>query len=338
MFEGIQRVVTNLIGTDDKRKHDYGSLEEIKRRSRNGKFVNGHGINRSTDHSRLTRAKRRRIMMNEINKYDGKVNKPRHDVKHQNYMISKSARKNNKTSRILNAIKSVFSNEDQTLMSMATVDLNSIVSNDKKGTNEDEYIKRKILRSNAFKKKVTELDYNKKLIGELRKSKQNIGSTNILEDDLNEDRYKLLYRKYQSMKDKLSKTEEELNSIKETLRYSQEMNALLQEALDNANIDDTYLKSRRDIKNLQKENVLPERELSPSPRRTVNPLFTSSPVRKPNLNQKNSKNNEINDSPTKDISNFYNKYPRLPETELLAQDKVEPSLSPVRIDYSRYSS
>ncbi|KAL3230850.1 NAP1-binding protein [Nakaseomyces bracarensis] len=337
MFEEIHRVVSRLIGNNDRRKHDYGSLDEIKRRSRKGRLIDRNSINKSGDSSRLTRAKRRRLMVGETNRHEGKVNKPSLNKKYYNPEYQQKERQRSRSSNIFKAIKSVFSNEDQTLMSMASVDLNNIANIHHAGINDNEYIKKRILKSEAFKKKVTELDYNKKLIGELRKSRQPKRNNEIFEEDINEDRYKLLYRKYQYVRDKLTNTEDELKSVKETLRYSQEMNVLLQEALDKANIDDAYLKSRRDIKNLQKENVLPERELSPSPRRTVNPLFTSSPVRRPIAAHKGD-TDDVVDSPTKDISNFYNKYPKLPETELLAQDKVDPSLSPVRIDYSRYSS
>ena len=72
----------------------------------------------------------------------------------------------------------------------------------------------------------------------------------------------------------------QLKKLQREFKFSQEKNILFKKLLDDAQIDRSYLKSRRDIRNLEKCNVKPQQELPPSPQRKVSPLVTSSPIRK----------------------------------------------------------
>lgn len=72
----------------------------------------------------------------------------------------------------------------------------------------------------------------------------------------------------------------QLKKLQREFKFSQEKNILFEKLLDDAQIDRSYLKSRRDIRNLEKYNVKPQQELPPSPQRKVSPLVTSSPIRK----------------------------------------------------------
>ncbi|CCF56340.1 hypothetical protein KAFR_0B00400 [Kazachstania africana CBS 2517] len=99
------------------------------------------------------------------------------------------------------------------------------------------------------------------------------------------------------------------------LKFTQTKNELLQKALDEAKIDRSYVKSRRDIRNLEKENLKPHIELPPSPQRKVNPLVTSSPIRRSSFDHLE---NEIAPPPK---LNFSAKYPSLPHAETQSQDQ-----------------
>ncbi|CCD26922.1 Csa1p NDAI_0J00300 [Naumovozyma dairenensis CBS 421] len=73
-----------------------------------------------------------------------------------------------------------------------------------------------------------------------------------------------------------------INGLVRDLKFAQERNALYQTLLDESNIDGGYVKSRRDMKNIEKDNIKPQmqdQQLLLSPRRALNPLVTSSPLR-----------------------------------------------------------
>lgn len=71
----------------------------------------------------------------------------------------------------------------------------------------------------------------------------------------------------------------EIALLKKKLQYSKEKNTLYKSMLDDANINTKFMKSRRHIHNLVKENVKPQDKLPPSPERKLQPLLTSSPIR-----------------------------------------------------------
>ena len=119
-----------------------------------------------------------------------------------------------------------------------------------------------------------------------------------------------------TLKNKVSQLESQLRNANEDLKFAREKNTLFERLLDEANIDRSYVKSRRDIRNLEKHNIKPRDELPPSPERKVNPLVTSSPIRRLSGGADNIEGRNLNLAPPQ--INFYSKYPTIPRTESLA--------------------
>ncbi|CAB4253918.1 hypothetical protein, no similarity [Maudiozyma barnettii] len=116
-----------------------------------------------------------------------------------------------------------------------------------------------------------------------------------------------------SLSSKVNLLQRQLNAVSEDLKFAKEKNALFEKLLDDANVDRSYVKSRRDIRNLEKRNIKPQDELPPSPERKVNPLVTSSPIHRVSTDHTESRNLKL--APPK--INFYSKYPTIPRTESL---------------------
>lgn len=132
-----------------------------------------------------------------------------------------------------------------------------------------------------------------------------------------------------SLKSKVTRLQRELQDANEDLKFAREKNTLFEKLLDEANVDRSYVKSRRDIRNLEKHNIKPRDELPPSPERKVNPLVTSSPIRR--LSGSGAGAGDHNDARNLNLAppqiNFYSKYPTIPRTESLAMasDAAEPN-------------
>ena len=118
-----------------------------------------------------------------------------------------------------------------------------------------------------------------------------------------------------NLSNRVNLLQRQLRAANEDLKFAKEKNVLFEKLLDDANIDRSYVKSRRDIRNLEKHNIKPQDELPPSPERKVNPLVTSSPIHRLNNNDQTD-NAKLNLAPPK--INFYSKYPTIPQTESLA--------------------
>lgn len=118
-----------------------------------------------------------------------------------------------------------------------------------------------------------------------------------------------------NLSNRVTLLQRQLRAANEDLKFAKEKNVLFEKLLDDANIDRSYVKSRRDIRNLEKYNIKPQDELPPSPERKVNPLVTSSPIHRLNNNDQTD-NTKLNLAPPK--INFYSKYPTIPQTESLA--------------------
>lgn len=209
-----------------------------------------------------------------------------------------------------------------------------------------------VIANERFKKKLLERRYEKHMLDELRRGrrmhKRGRSSGRGVADDVplyertinHVDEVILLRKKIDELEQRLSDTIEELVITKKKLEFSQEKNALLEELFDDGNMETEYVKSRRHMANLQNSSRKPElKQLprSPSPVLHVNPMFTSSPIRATTTTATEGQQD-----------NFYEKYPRIPETENLANyrsptpangnDHNDTSLSPVRVDYSKYSN
>lgn len=203
----------------------------------------------------------------------------------------------------------------------------------------------RLMTSEKFKKKILERKYEEQLLDQLRRGRplQRRSRHGIEKKSLNvADEVILLRRKIEELETKLACSREELVITRQKLAFSEEKITLLEDLFGDGNMETEYVKSRRHIPNLQNSERKPElKELpnSPSPVLNINPSFTSSPIRGgiPDYQERNFLGND----------KFYEKYPTIPKTAKLGSlsssrsknmDKSnEDSLSPVRIDYSKYS-
>ncbi|CCK71050.1 Csa1p KNAG_0F03860 [Huiozyma naganishii CBS 8797] len=107
----------------------------------------------------------------------------------------------------------------------------------------------------------------------------------------------------------------QLVSTRNKLRYAREKNTLYQKLLDDADVDTTYVKSKRRIQNLQPPAAQQEKDtvktLPPSPKRPVAPLVTSSPIRTKQAS-KPGRSNLVENPP---LMSDYHKFKSLPTTE-----------------------
>lgn len=325
MLESVQRFIGDVLGygASDPRKAEYGTLDDIK-------------LNRDTGYGRADRTRLRRRRAVAGNGVDTKINKQRAKSKDRVRKPSTTRREPGKMRKLLHSLKNVFSTEEQDLdlMQRACGNTNAMLpasarKGPRSGPEERRKLRDRIVRSDAFKRKLLEIKYDDHMLEQLRRGRSKSRGASAVTEPLEEDRVLLLQKQLQEMRAKLQGTEKELQITQKKLKFAQEKNTLLESLLDDANIDSEYVKSRRDIKNLQRENLKPDAELPPSPRRSVNPLFTSSPVRNPS----SAVHHEQEAS-----KNFYSKYPKIPETESLVQGRSRTSLSPIRIDYSKYSA
>lgn len=311
----------------DPRKRDFGDLDEVKRRRRQGQSP-------MRQRSRVKLGGRGKIQTNANFAGNGSRRMPRKER-----MIRSSDRTRRSVPRrdsagslktLWKSLKTFFSKEDQdlNLMQRACTNLDAVVTPSKSvsGSEERRQLRERIARSEAFKRKVLQVKYDSEMLKELRVGRaRSRGDESASAHNLTDDQVTLLQKKISSLENRLKNSQEDLRITQKRLKFANEKNALLESLLDDANIDREYVKSRRDIKNIQRDNLIPETDLPPSPRRTVNPLYTSSPMR-----------TGSKDEPAASTE-FYNKYPKIPETEVLAKNHRSDSLSPIRIDYSKYS-
>lgn len=213
----------------------------------------------------------------------------------------------------------------------------------------------RLVVNERFKKKLLERKYERNMLNELRRGRQPYRRNREHQPSVNSpinhaDEVILLRKKLDELEQRLSDAVEELVITKKKLEFVQQKNNLLEELFDDGKMETEYVKSRRNITNLQNSERKPElKQLprSPSPVLHVDPMFTSSPIR--------ATNNILGEGSPQHVQqhdNFYEKYPRIPKTERLDnyrsslanheddyQDRhAENSLSPVRVDYSKYSS
>ncbi|EDO18369.1 hypothetical protein Kpol_1013p41 [Vanderwaltozyma polyspora DSM 70294] len=378
MLDSLKGFVDDFFGKgnqdydeDDGRKRDYGELSELRDRRKRRRAVAAKERNRMLrmkrgdpgvadeiySRSRGSRVQHRSLeggvhkprnsdsasASSAANNYNGGTRRRQYREVSPEFVTGVPPRNNGRLRTLVNSIKSVFSNDTQELnmMQRASENLNVLVPVSPALSEREErmLIQDRIIRSEVFRKKLMEKRHDDVLLEQLKRGRSKtvdtpgyVSSSNL---NITNDQVTLLQKKIDDMEEKITSLTKELQISKKKLKFAKEKNLLLQSLLDDANIDSEYVKSRRDIKNLQKENLIPETDLPPSPKRTVNPLFTSSPMRKPTIEA-----NEDDDMNTGDIGpdEFYSKYPKIPETETLTQHGKEKSLSPIRIDYSKYSS
>ncbi|SCU83610.1 LADA_0C12486g1_1 [Lachancea dasiensis] len=315
----------------DQRKREHGSLDNWRRRQ---EYAEGSGIsaNRASHRIRKPQASRR---------------------------PTKSWRNDSKTAAqlsqgIWNTVKGVFSTRDQDLQQMKTAYADFKLQDLAEKTSRTRaQVQRRIATSAALKRKVLEKKYDEKLLHELRRGRspeRKVGLRTKRSRNMETDKFVILQHKFDSLASKVTSLENELQLARKKLMFAREKNALLESLLNDANIDDEYVKSRRRISNLQRADLKPEPgALPPSPKRALSPLYTSSPARLPNFKfdvpgidavhdvDKDARFGDPGLGEGDPLSGFYEKYPKIPGTELLKKDP-ETSLSPIRLDLSRYSN
>ncbi|SCU80713.1 LAFA_0C00760g1_1 [Lachancea sp. 'fantastica'] len=244
------------------------------------------------------------------------------------------------------AVKSVFSPKDQDLEQMrnAYADFKLPVHSDRAKISAQ--VQRRIAASAALKRKVMEKKYDDKLLEQLRRGRSPEAKRPL--PHYQKDQLLILQHKVESLNAKVGSLERDLQLTRKKLMFAREKNALLESLVNDANVDDEYVKSRRRITNFQKTDLKPDfGALPPSPHRALNPLVTSSPVRLPNLDERDDDDDDdgddfnndanINSRRRKPPSRFYEKYPSIPTTEPMQKDP-ESSLSPIRVDLAKYSN
>lgn len=326
MLEPLKRYLDDFLSSDP-RKREYGDLEDVRR----GKQERSP----QRERSRVRLGPRSKARPNA--NFAGNVSRrmPKRDrMNRSNGLIKKKPPTRDSAGGIKSmwrSLKTIFSSEEQDLdlMQRACNDVTAMIPAKRgpSGPEERRQLRERIARSEAFKRKVLQVKYDDQMLTELRRGRSRQRPDDPRGSSLTDDQVTLLQKQISHLQTRLKDALEDLQITQKRLKFAKEKNALLESLLDDSNIDREYVKSRRDIKNIQRDNLIPDTELPPSPRRTVNPLFTSSPMR----------NIATRDEPAATASDFYNKYPRIPETEALAKNQRSDSLSPIRIDYSKYS-
>ncbi|SCW04604.1 LAFE_0H17216g1_1 [Lachancea fermentati] len=299
MLRAVKEYVGGWFNDGDTRKKEDGSLNEWKRRA------NGH------------RSRRYRVQ------------KPG-SMKPTTTTRATAVSRKRQSPSIWEKVKGVFSTEDQELLGMKRAYSDFQLSTHPSPMQTRSQIQRRIAKSAVLRRKLSEKQYDDKQLEELRRGRKLVRSPKRIGEPrtFETDQLLLLQHKLETMTHRLSIVEKDLKITKKRLKFSQEKNALLESLLDDANIDNEYVRSRRQIRNIQKENLKPiEGEIPPSPQHAMSPLFTSSPMRF----------NNQSDVRLDEQDKFYHKYPKIPEAELLPNNPDD-SLSPIRVDYSKYSS
>ncbi|AET38502.1 Csa1p Ecym_2805 [Eremothecium cymbalariae DBVPG len=344
MFQPLKDMMMDM-WSGDSRKKEYGSLEEwkqIKQNDRIGRPRRATGRYKVTKHSAVHKS----VLPIQQNRRDGVFLKQQRQRQEQEEQRDQQQQQNDESPTWWERLTSVFSSEQRDLYDMK----NAFTNYRLPFTNEHESRRRRatnsqrIARSETLKKRMMEKIYDDKMLQQLRETgNPNKRAERLLGLNLSNsesDQVVLLQNRLRKLEQQLFDTQKELEIANKKLTFAQEKTKLFESLLDEANVDNEYVKSRRRISNLRTTAEPQLRSLSPSPKRPypLNPLFTSSPMRAHNA-----------DSPGKhpnDIHDFYAKYPSLPKTEVLnnkgsAPDQISnssESLSPVRIDYNKYSS
>lgn len=360
MLESVQHLIGDFFGrpvgtAHDGRKREHGDLRRIKARATMPRYCSdsnkagernsrrSYTLHSTEGNSEYTRREDRPM----DHKY--KVVKPVRKLTRSHVSEHTKAPKSKRRftlSGLYEALKSVFTNDDQTLnlMQRTCGNADELVSRSRLSKeHEERYLRNRISSSRAFKKKLSEINYDRTMLEKLRESGKRLplDSSNMTmhrkwqpsSESIEDDRIRLLELRCSHKDEQLKTIKKELEITKRKLEFAKEKNTILKAILNDANVDSDYVKSRRDIKNLQTDNLKPQEELPPSPVRTVNPLFTSSPVRKTQ-----SQEDTISEKADGKQDTYYNKYPKIPETENLARKENNESMSPIRVDYTKYSS
>lgn len=225
---------------------------------------------------------------------------------------SSSMRHTSRLNRMKNYLMSIFSNDTETINSIKKSCHN--ISVRRRNTNFDTNnsylnIKQRIENSDAFRAKLSELKYDKEQLQNLRRStyRNSIMTPNesMSHKNLDEDKVFLLRNENRLLKRDLKAKSSELDITKQRLELALEKNR-------------KYAKDINELKIRLNDYILENNKTSMRNDTLLNPR----PLRKPYEDHLGRKTNENKHNITTDLNNNGN-----------ASD----SISPVRVDFSRYS-
>ncbi|CCC71327.1 hypothetical protein NCAS_0H00170 [Naumovozyma castellii] len=227
---------------------------------------------------------------------------------------------------LLSRLGTLFSNNEYSMERMQKTcnNISAIVQpNPLKSGEEQEILVRRITASKAFQKKLKDIQYDKQMLTQLksRVPDKNISyRSQLSSNNITEDKIRLLSIKNRELETELNKTKDLLQLTKKDLKFAKDKNDLLQSLLRDEKTDEKFLQYKAHVLNSSTGN--PGRN---------DGYLASSP---------SSQENRDNDFGT---PNYYNRYPKIPSTEVLKKnhgrhDHHNNSLSPIRIDFTKYSS
>ncbi|CAL9734024.1 hypothetical protein MOSE0_D02828 [Monosporozyma servazzii] len=213
--ESAYNWITNFLHLDkidsrDRRKREYGDLNDIKYRTGRSNSVKRHHLNKKN-----------------VNKYRNfsQNRKSTQTVMHTN----NNKIKDSWWKPSIQKLKLIFSNDTENITNMrvACEDF-SLLSNNPRHTNDhlnrNKIIRERIRQSRSFKKKLAERDYDKRQLDILKRSSLGKGnnpitSTTNNNTQLNNDKMVLLERQNKRLRKELLQRESELRILKKELRF-----------------------------------------------------------------------------------------------------------------------
>lgn len=265
--KSVYNWITNVLQSDkidsqDKRKREYGDLNDIKYRTGRSNSVKRHHLNKKN-----------------VNKYR---NSPRNTKSTRTAMHMNN--NNNKLKHswwkpFIQNLKLIFSNDTENITNMrvACEDF-SLLSNNPRHANDhlnrNKIIRERIRQSRSFKKKLAERDYDKRQLDILKRSSLSKGSNLIAtttspknnNTQLNNDRMVLLERQNKRLRKELLQRESELRILKKELRFLKANNSLLKrdEILNLLSADSNTIDKIYDKENVShNSNYYNDREHNP---------------------------------------------------------------------------
>lgn len=217
----IKRLFDKLFKTSDdttydRRKKEYGNLNEINYQRRTPSSVRRHRLNRKS-----------------WNKYRVPLEKP------ENPLLSKF-NIGNSLNHFIKNLKFIFSNDAENITNMRVACENfSLLSNNPNDIHDNNYanrsriIRERIKQSRSFKKKLAERDYDRRQLSALKRSllkkdrNYPYSLTSCNDFQLNNDKILLLQRQNKRLKKELLDRESELRILKKEVRFLQKNSKIM---------------------------------------------------------------------------------------------------------------
>ncbi|CCD24327.1 Nbp1p NDAI_0D00130 [Naumovozyma dairenensis CBS 421] len=232
----------------------------------------------------------------------------------------------NKGSTFLASLKRVFSSEEEDLLKLKETcdNITKIIPHNKHlRSDEQSIIRNRVVQSEAFKRKLKEIQYDKTLLQQLQgtklvddiSTKKNYNKN--VSGNISDDRVFLLVEKNRELNQTLNETTKELNIIKKNLRFANEKIRLLQSLLSDVDDDHVIWDKKRDVT----DNY---------PKLTSRKENADATARGRNENQR--RYNNLSDNKI-----YKNDFDSFPHSVNETQKRNNDSLSPIRIDFTKYS-